>query len=406
VLNSLIFPSHEQHHNNSFLIAATVLGQSNIAAGATIGSNHNSRGPDGELVAGRGFWPGLCVSLKHNCQFASFTIIAKGSYPYEIDLRIPFCLVSNSEARDELQIMPGYWLMYNMYALARNAWKYGARDERIDKVQYLETNFLAPDTVNELFFALRVLEAGAAKSRLGEAVSYADAKNEELVRDGRQYIDQIISSGENLEIILKGAENSSRVCRLLKVNKAYPCFKEMILHYAVSAIVLEWERFNQLENLRTFAADCKRTTWQNIGGQLVPDHRIHELKDAVRAGDISSWDGVHDHYRQMGAAYGNDKLKHAVASLLEITGSPAESLTSATFGRWLNASRDTQKWMADGVRSARVKDYESTFRKMVYDSEQEMNAVLGNLENSFLSRTIEELTHYQKRVEKVVESLL
>ena len=78
VLNSLIFPSHEQHHNNSFLCAATVLGQSNMAAGATIGSNHNSRSPDGELIAGRGFWPGLCVSLKHNSRFASFNIIAKG----------------------------------------------------------------------------------------------------------------------------------------------------------------------------------------------------------------------------------------------------------------------------------------------------------------------------------------
>ena len=39
VLNSLIFPAHEQHHNNSFLCAALVMGQSNIAAGATIGSN-------------------------------------------------------------------------------------------------------------------------------------------------------------------------------------------------------------------------------------------------------------------------------------------------------------------------------------------------------------------------------
>ena len=59
VLNNLIFPFHEQHHNSSFLIATTVMGQSNIAAGATIGSNHNSRSPDGEIfasaVSGRGF---------------------------------------------------------------------------------------------------------------------------------------------------------------------------------------------------------------------------------------------------------------------------------------------------------------------------------------------------------------
>lgn len=59
VLNSLIFPAHEQHHNNSFLCASTVLGQSNMAAGATIGSNHNSRGADGELLAGRGFGRGF-----------------------------------------------------------------------------------------------------------------------------------------------------------------------------------------------------------------------------------------------------------------------------------------------------------------------------------------------------------
>ncbi|MFA5817630.1 MAG: DUF4954 family protein, partial [Bacteroidales bacterium] len=58
VLNNLIFPAHEQHHNNSFLIAAVVMGQSNIAAGATIGSNHNSRANDNEIQAGRGFWPG------------------------------------------------------------------------------------------------------------------------------------------------------------------------------------------------------------------------------------------------------------------------------------------------------------------------------------------------------------
>lgn len=55
VLNNLIFPSHEQHHNNSFLISACIMGQSNMAAGATIGSNHNSRAADGEIVASRGF---------------------------------------------------------------------------------------------------------------------------------------------------------------------------------------------------------------------------------------------------------------------------------------------------------------------------------------------------------------
>jgi len=80
ILNNLIFPFHEQHHNNSFLIASTIQGQSNIAAGATIGSNHNSRAADGEIMADRGFWPGLQSSFKHNSAFAAFTLVAKGSY--------------------------------------------------------------------------------------------------------------------------------------------------------------------------------------------------------------------------------------------------------------------------------------------------------------------------------------
>ena len=82
------------------------MGQSNIAAGATIGSNHNSRAADGEIQAGRGFWPGLCVSLKHNSKFASFTIIAKGDFPAELNIPIPFSLVSNDIANDQLVIMP------------------------------------------------------------------------------------------------------------------------------------------------------------------------------------------------------------------------------------------------------------------------------------------------------------
>ena len=154
VLNSLIFPAHEQHHNNSFLCAAMVMGQSNMAAGATIGSNHNSRGADGEIIAGRGFWPGLCVSLKHNSKFASFTMIAKGDFPAELNIPIPFSLVSNDVSNDQLVVMPGYWFMYNMYALARNAGNILTGINGLIKSQLIEYDFLAPDSINEMFEAL------------------------------------------------------------------------------------------------------------------------------------------------------------------------------------------------------------------------------------------------------------
>src|SRR5687767_10844810 len=186
VLNSLIFPAHEQHHNNSFLCASLLQGQTNMAAGATIGSNHNSRSADGEMVAGRGFWPGLCVSLKHNSRFASFSILAKGDYPAELNISVPFSLVSNDVPNDSLVVMPGYWFMYNMYALARNSWKYGDRDKRINKLQYIEYDFLAPDSINEIFTAIRLLEkftgmAAAKSKKMGE--EEAVAKGAMLLND-------------------------------------------------------------------------------------------------------------------------------------------------------------------------------------------------------------------------------
>src|SRR5262249_23035610 len=117
-----------------------------------------SRAADGELIAGRGFWPGLCVSLKHNSKFATFTLIAKGDYPHELNIPIPFSLISNDTSSDKLVIMPAYWFMHNMYALARNAGKYIDRDKRTDKTQTIEYDYLAPDSVNELFDALDLLK--------------------------------------------------------------------------------------------------------------------------------------------------------------------------------------------------------------------------------------------------------
>ncbi len=201
VLNSLIFPGHEQHHNNSFLCASIVEGQSNIAAGATIGSNHNSRGADGEIIARRGFWPGLCVSLKHNSKFASFTILAKGDFPYEMNINLPFCLVSNDVANDKLVLMPGYWFMYNMYALARNAWKFENRDKRTERIQKIEYDFLAPDTINEMFVAIDVLS--------------------------KMTIDK------NGNGIIENVENSSRKTEVHKVAKSVELFKELILFHGV-----------------------------------------------------------------------------------------------------------------------------------------------------------------------------
>ena len=377
VLNSLIFPGHEQHHNNSFLCAATVMGQSNIAAGATIGSNHNSRSADGEVIAGRGFWPGLCVSLKHNSKFASFTIIAKGDYPAELNIPIPFSLISNDVAHDKLVALPGYWFMYNMYALARNAWKHSDRDRRTEKIQFIEYDFLAPDTVNELFDGLKILQA-LKPNKEGIAVT-------------------------------NGWENSSRRTEVLKVPRSINIFKELLRYYGSMEILkhILQNNFHSFEELKkTLSAKVQRSEWLNIGGQLIQKTEVDKLKHLIKSDKIKSWEELHNFYRQQGNAYMNDKLNHAYTSLLEILGITPRQFTPLLLKEILKLAIITKEWMCKGILDSRAKDYTNPFRKMVYDNNEEMNKVLGKLEdNAFIQQRFADLEDTKKQVRSVVKKM-
>ena len=183
VLNNLIFPAHEQHHNNSFLVAAVLMGQTNIAAGATMGSNHNSRTNDNEIQAGRGFWPGLCSSVKHSSKFASFTLLSKADYPTEMNITLPFSLVNNNVSHNELEVMPAFWWMYNMYALARNAWKYQKRDLRKRKFQHIEFDAYAPDSMEEVISGRKLLEIWTAKAWLRTQGKNVDGQSDKALRE-------------------------------------------------------------------------------------------------------------------------------------------------------------------------------------------------------------------------------
>jgi hypothetical protein len=399
VLNSLIFPAHEQHHNNSFLCASLVMGQSNIAAGATIGSNHNSRGADGEIVMGRGFWPGLCVSLKHNSRFASFSIVTKGDYNYELDIQLPFSLISNDTSKDQLIVMPAYWFLYNMYALARNAWKYVDRDKRTERVQHIEYDYLAPDTINEMFKALELLETSTGKAYQLHTQNSNGAKDASAT--GKQLLSSNNKIINELEITASGFENSKRKIVLKKVLAAHHVYRELIQYYGV----LELLKFIKENGIKDFA-DLKvalpaasRTEWLNIGGQLIPAADVDGLKDKIKNGRIRSWDMVHDWYRAQGEKYPAQKLKHALASLAEITGTPVKKMDIHQFHSFLDAAVVTREWMTKGIYDSRAKDYSNPFRKMVYESFAEMNTVIGTLEdNSFIKQQIAELQLFKKEI--------
>lgn len=375
VLNTLIFPAHEQHHNNSFLCASLIMGQSNIAAGATIGSNHNSRSADGEIVAGRGFWPGLCVSLKHNSKFASFTIIAKGDYPSELNIPIPFSLVNNDVANDRLVVMPAYWFMYNMYALERNAWKYKDRDKRTYKTQLIEYDYLAPDTVNEIFDGLNILSG--------------------------------IIPNEKGESIVTGWENTGRKTVIVKRDEAIKTFRDVISLYACTQI-LQHIATNKIPDFthlkKSLKAQVSRSKWLNIGGQLMQEEEVTRLKQAIKSNKIKTWEDIHIFYQQQGIQYQENKLQHAYTSLLELMNITAKQFTPGLFKTLLVDMLATKDRMTKGILHTRSKDYTNPYRKMVYENEKEMLKVMGKLEdNNFIQDQFAQFDQLKKRVNLLIK---
>jgi NDP-sugar pyrophosphorylase family protein len=392
VLNNLIFPAHEQHHNNSFLIASCVKGQSNMAAGATVGSNHNSRTNDNEVVAGRGFWPGLCTSIKHSSVFASYTLLSKGAYPAELNIPLPFCMLANNEQKGELEIFPAFWWLRNMYALARNSWKYQHRDKRITKVQNIEFDTYAPDSMEEALQGRAILEVWTAKAWMrARGLDPEGVPEEELRTKGHLLLSGDPEVVDHLAVMGEGVEKSRRPVRIRKPREAWQAYGDMITHYAVMNALryVESHPGTNLTDLGGQWAGERQSSWINLGGQLVAEADVDRLRADIRSGRLRNWAAIHARYAELWAQYPEDKMRHAYLCLCALLG--REVLLADDWAQAIAREERIQQYICDQVYLTRKKDYENPFRRATYRSEAEMIAAVGELDdNGFVCQIQEE----------------
>ena len=396
VLNNLIFPAHEQHHNNSFLIAGLILGQSNVAAGSTIGSNHNSRANDNEVRAGRGFWPGLCTSIRHSSCFASFVLLAKGDYPAEMNIPLPFSLVNNNSSKDRLEILPAYWWLYNMYALIRNSWKFKNRDTRKTRLQNIEFEPLAPDTIEEIFHARSLLELWTGQAVLNQSGESGSA--EKMIEAGRNALNKNGNAVNELEVLGTGIEKSKRKVFILKAREAYLAYAQMILYYGMQPLMQLIEKNPRMTIDELNRLSGKRETgWINLGGQLIPEKEVDRLRRDIGLGRLKSWDAVHKRYDAIWARYPAEKQKHAFASLCALLG--IKMLDKQRWNSALNYVSEIQDFICENVFQSRRKDYDDPFRQATFRNREEMEAAVGTADQDpFINRIREETGLFQKRV--------
>ena len=397
VLNNLIFPFHEQHHNSSFLIATTVMGQSNIASGATIGSNHNSRSPDGEIFAKRGFWPGLCSDFKHNSKFASFCLISKGSYQNELDIPYPFALVSPGERTDEaISIIPAFWFMYDMFAITRNKNKFVKRDKRKVKIQNIEYDPMAPDTMQEIMSAIeRIITLTAEYLK----VDYQSAKDYM-----HQHPDSQFTLFDSTCQKKYGAE-------ILKPVKAYKMYRKIVKYFATRELIDYCKMLNEkklslevIQEIRKCQLFCE---WENVGGQIIPSVKLQELFSLIKTGAIQTWNEVHDFYNQCEAYYNQWKVRYALYLLEQLYSRPIEEFSAILYRDIIDDVIVVANDIYEASLKSREKDYTDYYRLMTYRNQKEMESVLGSLsDNSFLIQLKTDTEVFVEDIKQIFEGLV
>lgn len=133
VTASLLGPFIAFHHQSILISVLWPEGMGNVSHSASVGCNHTGRQPDQECFPGRGMFFGLGCIIKFpaNYREAPWSLIAPGVTTPPQKVEFPFALISagrNPKAfRNE--IVPGWMLRYNAFALIRSEAKFASRNK-------------------------------------------------------------------------------------------------------------------------------------------------------------------------------------------------------------------------------------------------------------------------------------
>jgi len=294
--------------------------------------------------------------------------------------------------------MPAYFWIHNLYALERNSWKAKNRDKRKIKIQRIETDYLAPDTAEEIIASLSLLDGW-----LGEA---GFSPHDMSSMDG----------GMVYMILCRHFEHSKRGQVIIKPLEAIAAYRQMLRYYAVKTIALyldshpdlDYNSFCGLPGMSASGSGKLQNRikdWVNIGGQIVPAFRVDELRKDIAEGKYKNWDEIHKVYELWDKSYPLDKCRHAWATLavLRYTDKIPDVIT---FKKELTSVLEIRKWIDTQIYETRAKDYRNPFKKATFRNQVEMEQVLGKIgNNSFIRLFRKESVTFNEMIERVVSRI-
>jgi hypothetical protein len=97
--------------------------------------------------------------------------------------------------------------------------------------------------------------------------------------------------------------------------------------------------------------------------------------------------------------YDAKKAEHGFATLALLWEKPIKKMESDEWIGLLHTGLKTRKWLMEKTIESRKKDFTNPFRRMMYDTEEEMEKVLGNLkDNEFLKHETKECEAFEQEV--------
>jgi hypothetical protein len=306
--------------------------------------------------------------------------------------------------------MPAFWWLHNMYALARNSWKFRSRDKRKNKTQNIEFDPLAPDTIEEILHARRLLEIWTAKATQAGVAGLRKKnlkpdgkKEEELARIGRKLLTKNQKRVQELEVLGDGVEKSKRRVVIINIVDGYEAYGDMLHYYAVKNCV-EYLQKNAKATISTLCTSFKgkrEREWTNLGGQLVPTQESDRLRADIGSGTLDTWDNIHKRYDCLWEAYLCAKQRHAFAVLCDLLGTPGGPAKK----QWLSALDKAvyiQEHIRDQVYVSRKKDDDNPFRQATFRNLAEMEATVGTAAvNSFVKQVRDETDEFKNIVQEI-----
>ena len=162
---SLVGPFVGFHHQALLIAAFWPEGRGNVGYGANVGSNHTGKVADQEIWPGEGTFFGLGCNIKFPTDFseAPYSLVATGVNALPQKVQFPFSLINTpGEALAEVspaynEIIPGWVLSDNFYALRRNEAKYQTRNKA--RRSHFDLRVFRPETMALVLLARTALRS-------------------------------------------------------------------------------------------------------------------------------------------------------------------------------------------------------------------------------------------------------